>query len=230
MPRRRRAGLSERQRQILDYIRQHARAHGYPPSVREIGTAVGLRSSSTVHAHLNTLERQGFIRRDPTKPRAIEILAPALDEPPAIQRRPTVAERSAMPEAVEGIAISRVPVVGQVAAGLPILAQENIEGYFPIPAQWGEEDEVFMLRVRGQSMVEAGILDGDMVVVKKQPSVEDGEIAVALVGDEATVKRIYREKGRIRLQPENSLMQPIYVKPNQPLSILGKVIAVVRRL
>ncbi len=198
--------MSARQEQILDFITTEVRHKGYPPSVREIGSAVGLLSSSTVHAHLRKLEELGYIRRDPTKPRAIELLG---------------ADDSAMPEVVS------VPVLGQVTAGEPILAVENIEEYFPLPKEYGERD-VFMLRIKGDSMIEAGIYDRDYVVIQKQPTAKNGEIIVGMVdNDEATVKRFFHEGDRIRLQPENSSMAPIYANE---VKILGKIIGLYRRI
>ncbi|MCL4079632.1 transcriptional repressor LexA [Coriobacteriia bacterium Es71-Z0120] len=201
--------LTRRQEQILDFIRAEIHRKGYPPSVREIGEAVGLSSSSTVHAHLAALEKHGYIRRDPTKPRALEVL----------DFRDT--ERGVDPRSV-----TAVPLVGSVAAGQPILAAENIEATLPLPAEFAG-DSTFILRVRGDSMVEAGILDGDYVVVRQQPAADNGDIVVALIDDEATVKRFFREPDRIRLQPENSTMDPIYVREAR---ILGKVVALFRRL
>ncbi|PZN10227.1 MAG: repressor LexA [Bacillota bacterium] len=197
--------LTKRQRQILEYIKTCIRERGYPPSVREIGEAVGLKSTSTVHAYLSRLEQKGFIRRDPTKPRAIEVI----DE--AIARSRTVA----------------VPLVGQVTAGQPILAVENIEDVLPLPAGLVPDSEVFALRIRGNSMIGAGILDGDYAIVRRQDTAENGDIVVALIDDEATVKRFFREHDRIRLQPENPAMEPIYVREAR---ILGKVVALLRRL
>lgn len=196
--------LSPRQRDILDIIKKEITLKGYPPSVREIGEAVGLTSSSTVHNHLTVLEHKGYIRRDPTKPRAIEVLD-SLSE----FTRKTV----------------HVPVVGQVTAGEPILAVENIEDSFPIPYDLVKSDTVFMLRIKGESMIEAGILDGDLILVRQQNTANNGDIVVALMEDEATVKRFFKEKNSIRLQPENSNMAPIY---SQNVSILGKVIGVFR--
>lgn len=201
--------LTRRQEQILDFIRSEIHRRGYPPSVREIGEAVGLSSSSTVHAHLSALEKNGYIRRDPTKPRALEVL----------DFRDT--ERGVDPRTV-----TAVPLVGSVAAGQPILAAENIEATLPLPAEFAGES-TFILRVRGDSMIEAGILDGDFVVVRQQAIADNGDIVVALIEDEATVKRFYREADRIRLQPENSAMEPIYVRDAR---ILGKVVALFRRL
>ena len=196
--------LSPRQRDILEIIKKEITLKGYPPSVREIGEAVGLTSSSTVHNHLTILEHKGYIRRDPTKPRAIEVLD-SLSE----FSRKTV----------------HVPVVGQVTAGEPILAVENIEDSFPIPYDMVKSDTVFMLHVKGESMIEAGILDGDLILVRQQSTANNVDIVVALMEDEATVKRFFKEKNAIRLQPENSHMAPIYT---QNVSILGKVIGVFR--
>ena len=204
-----RAELTRRQREILDFIRAEIHRRGFPPSVREIGDAVGLSSSSTVHSHLAALEAKGFVRRDPSKPRALEVL----------DYRDT--ER-----AVDYGALQSLPVVGSVAAGEPFLAAENIEQTLPLPAEIAG-DSTFILRIKGDSMIEAGILDGDYVVVREQPTATNGEIVVAQIGDEATVKRFFRESDRIRLQPENSSMDPIYVRDVQ---ILGKVVAVFRRM
>lgn len=201
-------GLTERQQQILNYIKEQIRQKGYPPSVREIGESVGLSSSSTVHGHLARLEEKGFIRRDPTKPRAIEIT----DGDFYLTRHRTV----------------NVPLVGRVTAGAPILAVENLEDSFPLPYELVRDEDVFMLKVRGESMIEAGILDGDYVITRRQNNARNGEIVVALVGDEeATVKRFFREKDHIRLQPENQYMEPIVAKD---VTILGKVVALFRRL
>lgn len=202
------AELNERQKLILDFIRTEIRRRGYPPSVREIGEAVGLSSSSTVHGHLARLEAQGIIRRDPSKPRAIEILTE--DE-----------NFNSVRDMIE------VPVLGRISAGRPVLANENIENTFPLPRDFIGSDPVFMLTVRGESMVDAGIFDGDLVVVRKQNSAGNGDIVVALIGDEATVKRFFKEKDCYRLQPENQYMDPILLKE---VHILGKVIAVLRRL
>lgn len=199
--------LSSRQRQILDYIKDMVRAKGYPPSVREIGEAVGLSSSSTVHSHLEKLEQLGFIRRDPTKPRAIDVL----DEAPWRQK-----------------AVTPVPLIGRVTAGQPILAVENIEETYPLPTELVGDDNVYMLTVQGESMINAGILDGDYVLVRDQDTARNGEIVVALVdGEGATVKRFFREKDCVRLQPENNHMEPIY---SRDVAILGKVIGVFRRI
>lgn len=207
MPRKKSKVISRRQEQILDYIKAETETQGYPPSVREIGRAVGLKSTSTVHGHLAQLERKGYIRRDSSKPRAIEMLPAA-----------GILPRSAS---------VTVPLVGRVTAGLPVLAVENIEDYFPLPKDFGEQGTLFMLRVTGDSMIEAGILDGDYVIVRQQENAENGEIVVALLEDEATVKRFFKEKGKLRLQPENRFMDPIIV---EDASILGKVIGVVRRI
>lgn len=196
--------LSSRQAMILHYIQKAIDDCGYPPSVREIGEAVGLKSSSTVHAHLVKLEKKGYIRRDPTKPRAIEIVD-------------------------ENSTVVRVPIVGRVAAGKPILALENIEGTFPLPASFvGTTGDFFMLTTKGDSMVNAGILNGDYLVVRQQQTAENGEIVVALLDNEnATVKRFYRDRDSISLQPENDNYEPIRSKDVQ---ILGKVIGVIRKL
>jgi repressor LexA len=201
--------LTKRQQQILDFIRGEIHRCGYPPSVREIGEAVGLSSSSTVHSHLAALEAKGFIRRDPSKPRALEVL----------DYRDT-------DRGIDLSSVRAVPVVGQVAAGQPILAAENIEQTMSLPVEIAD-DSTFILRVRGESMIEAGIMDGDFVVVRQQPTAENGEIVVAMLDDSATVKTFYRESDRIRLQPENSTMEPIY---SRDVSILGKVVALFRRL
>jgi repressor LexA len=203
--------ISKRQQDILEFIKEEVKSKGYPPSVREIGEAVGLASSSTVHGHLARLESKGLIRRDPTKPRAIEILD--ADEAAQIPRNKVV----------------NVPVVGKVTAGLPITAIENVEEYFPLPESLAPADEqVFMLEIMGESMIEAGILDGDYVIVKQQQTANNGEIVVAMTeDDEATCKRFFKEKDYIRLQPENSTMEPIILRN---VSILGKVIGVYRHI
>ncbi|SHI49167.1 transcriptional repressor LexA [Desulfofundulus thermosubterraneus] len=198
--------LTPREKIILEVIKENIRTKGYPPSVREIGQIVGLKSSSTVHYYLKRLEDKGLLRRDPTKPRALELLEHTLSFSRPMQM---------------------VPLLGRVAAGEPILAVENQEDVFPLPASFTGEGEFFMLTVRGDSMIEAGILDGDLVVVRRQPSADNGDIVVALLEDEATVKRFFRENDHIRLQPENKAMSPIKVK--NPL-ILGKVVGLLRKL
>lgn len=202
--------LSKRQQDILDFIKSEVRQKGYPPSVREIGEAVGLASSSTVHGHLARLESKGLIRRDPTKPRAIEILDNNQSDIP------------------KGKVIN-VPIVGKVTAGLPITAVENVEEFFPLPENLAPADEqLFMLEVMGESMIEAAILDGDYVIVRQQNTANNGDIVVAMTEeDEATVKRFFKEKDYFRLQPENSTMEPIILRN---VSILGKVIGVYRHI
>ncbi len=197
--------ISAKQQEILEYIKETILKKGYPPAVREICEAVHLKSTSSVHSHLEALERNGYIRRDPTKPRAIEIL----DDVFGLARREMV----------------QIPVVGAVAAGQPILAEENIEDYFPVPADLLPNAETFMLRVKGESMINAGIFDGDRVIVEQTPTAHNGEIVVALVEDSATVKRFYKEDGHYRLQPENDSMAPIIVSE---VSILGRVIGLFR--
>ena len=192
--------ITKKQTEILEYIKSQILNKGYPPSVRDICTAVNLKSTSSVHAHLETLEKNGYIRRDPTKPRAIEII----DDNFNLTRREVV----------------NVPLIGQVAAGQPLLAVENITSYFPIPAEFIPKEEVFMLNVKGESMVNAGIYDGDQIIVKQQSTASNGEIVVALVDDSATVKRFYKENGHIRLQPENDFMEPIIV---DSCEIIGKI-------
>ena len=198
--------ISPKQTEILEYIKSEIINRGFPPAVREICEAVNLKSTSSVHSHLETLERNGYIRRDPTKPRAIEIV----DDNFNLTRRELV----------------NVPVVGRVAAGEPILAVENVENYFPIPAEFMPNSQTFMLNVKGESMINAGILDGDQILVQQQSTAENGEIVVALIDDSATVKTFYKEDGYYRLQPENDTMEPIIVKDD--LKILGKVIGVFR--
>ncbi len=197
--------ISKKQQEILEYIKSQILERGFPPAVREICEAVSLKSTSSVHSHLETLEKNGYIRRDPTKPRAIEIL----DDTFNLTRREVV----------------NVPLIGRVAAGEPLLAQENIENYFPVPMEFMPNEKTFMLSVRGESMINAGILDGDMVLVQQMQTASDGDIIVALVEDGATVKTFYKEKDAIRLQPENDSMEPIIVKE---VVILGKVIGVFR--
>ena len=202
--------LTPRQQMIFEFIKDEVRKKGYPPSVREIGEAIGLRSSSTVHAHLEKLEQKGYIRRDRTKPRAIEILVPDPPAPPHFQPAQLVA----------------VPLLGRVAAGAPILAEENIESYISIPQDIVRQGaSQFCLRVKGDSMIDAGILNGDTVLVRQQNYAENGEIIVAMLGDEATVKRFYRLRDKVKLQPENPAYEPIYTRD---VVILGKVVAVFR--
>ena len=200
--------ITAKQKEILDFIKNEILNKGYPPSVRDICEAVRLKSTSSVHAHLETLEKNGYIRRDPTKPRAIEII----DDNFNLTRREVV----------------NVPLVGTVAAGQPLLAVENVDSYFPIPAEYLPNKQTFMLKVKGNSMIKAGILNGDDVIVVEQNTARDGDIVVALIEDSATVKTFYREDGYIRLQPENDTMDPIIVEGN--LTILGKVISVMRFL
>ena len=197
--------ISKKQLEILEYIKSQILERGFPPAVREICEAVNLKSTSSVHSHLETLEKNGYIRRDPTKPRAIEIL----DDNFNLTRREMV----------------KVPIVGQVAAGEPILAQQNIENYFPIPVDFMPNNQTFLLKVKGESMINAGILDGDMVLVEESHTASNGDMVVAMVEDGATVKTFYKEEGIFRLQPENDYMDPIIVKE---VSILGKVIGVFR--
>lgn len=204
--------LTERQRQVLDFIKAETKRQGFPPTVRDIGQAVGLSSSSTVHAHLAALEAKGLIRRDKTKPRALEVLE--RDDRPVPP--PSTADN-----------VVQLPVIGSVAAGMPTLAAENIETTIPLPTEVVRDDATFVLRVKGESMIDAGILDGDYVVVRQQPTAANGEIVVAMIEDEATVKRFFREADRIRLQPENPSMDPIYARD---VNVLGKVVAVFRRM
>ncbi len=199
--------ITDKQKEILEYIKEMILKKGYPPAVREICEAVHLKSTSSVHSHLESLEKNGYIRRDPTKPRTIEIL----DDDFALTRREVV----------------NVPVIGTVAAGMPILAEQNIEDYLPIPAEMLPNKEVFMLKVKGNSMIEAGIYSGDKVIVAKQPDAENGDKVVALVDDSATVKTFYKENGHFRLQPENSTMDPIIL---DHVEILGKVIGLFRMM
>ena len=197
--------ISDKQREILEYIKAEILNRGYPPAVREICEAVKLKSTSSVHAHLETLEKNGYIRRDPTKPRAIEIV----DENFNLTRREMV----------------NVPIVGKVAAGEPILAVENIENYFPIPAEFMPNEQTFILQVQGESMINAGILDGDYILVQQQSTANDGDMVVALIDDSATVKTFYKENGYYRLQPENDFMDSIIVSE---VMIMGKVIGTFR--
>ena len=207
--------LTARQQEIWQFLVRYVDDHGYPPTVREIGEAVGLASPSTVHAHLANLERAGLLRRDPTKPRALEL----------------VGHRRTEPEPAREPELPRLPLVGQIAAGAPLLADENVEDQIAVPEPLGRGAD-FLLKVRGDSMIEAGILDGDTLVVRRQNDAQNGDVVVALVGDdesadEATVKTFYREEGRVRLQPENAALQPIYADHVQ---VLGKVIGVFRSL
>ena len=205
--------LTGKRREILDYIAAHQGEKGYPPSVREIGEAVGLTSSSTVHTHLTTLQRQGFLRRDPTKPRAIEVRYDAMSGA-AIERRP----------------VRHVPLVGDVAAGTDVLAQEKVEELLPLPEDFTGDGQLFMLRVRGESMINAGILGGDFVVVRQQEEAEKGDVVVAgIPGDEATVKTFGKKGGKIVLQPQNPTMEPMVFDPSD-VHIYGKVVTVLRRL
>ena len=197
--------ITAKQSEILEYIKNQIVNKGYPPSVRDICEAVHLKSTSSVHAHLETLEKNGYIRRDPTKPRAIEII----DDNFNLTRREVV----------------NVPLIGQVAAGQPILAVENITNYFPIPAEFLNNSETFMINVKGDSMINMGIYDGDMIIVRRQQTADNGEVIVALVDDSATVKRFYKEDGHYRLQPENDFMDPIIV---DNVEIVGKVIGLIR--
>lgn len=199
--------LTKRQSEIFEFIKSYSADHGYPPTVRDIGRAIGLTSSSTVHAHLANLEKVGLLRRDPTKPRAIELL---------VDR----ARRAVSPNA-------SLPLVGRVAAGQPVLADENIEDHLEVPAIAGGEDGGYVLRVAGESMRGAGILEGDYVVVRPQDTAQDGEIVVALLGEEATVKRFFREADHVRLQPENDTMEPIRTRD---VKVIGRVVGVFRRV
>src|SRR5438128_10119120 len=206
--------LTGRQQEIWKFLTDYVDDHGYPPTVREIGEAVGLASPSTVHAHLANLGRAGLIKRDPTKPRALEL------------------RRDPKPEPARAADVHRLPLVGDVAAGGPVLAEDNVEEYLVVPEPLARGGEEFLLRIKGDSMVNAGILDGDIAVVQRQQDARDGEIVVALAGDdesadEATLKRFFREDGRVRLQPENDALEPIYA---QHVEILGKVIGVFRQL
>ena len=200
--------LTKRQQEIFDFIKRYSAKYGYPPTVRDIGKAVGLASSSTVHAHLSNLERIGLLRRDPSKPRAIELL-----------------DRAAA--GVRNLVRPGLPLVGHVAAGQPILAEENIEDYIQTPAVAGGDDGDYLLRVRGDSMKNIGMLDGDIVVVKPQDVADDGDVVVALMGEEATVKRFYQEPDHVRLQPENDTMDPIRTRD---VRVLGKVVGLMRSI
>ena len=200
--------LTKRQQEIFDFIKRYSSSHGYPPTVRDIGKAIGLTSSSTVHAHLSNLEKLGMLRRDPTRPRAIEVLVDKAKQ-------------------VVGDGGRGLPLVGSVAAGQPVLAEENIEDYVEIPPIAGGDAGEFLLRVRGDSMKDAGILEGDHVVVRHQETAVDGEIVVAQIADEATVKRFFRENDHVRLQPENPDYEPII---SREVAVLGKVVGVMRRV
>jgi repressor LexA len=207
--------LTKRQQEIFDFIKKYSAANGYPPTVRDIGKAVGLASSSTVHAHLANLEKAGLLRRDPSKPRALELLDRAIE-----------GARGTAESAVRSVVGSGgLPVVGQVAAGAPVLAEENIEEYVQVPPAAGGEEGEYVLRVKGDSMIDAGILEGDFVVVRPQDTATDGEIVVALVGEEATVKRFFREADHIRLQPENTRLEPIL---STDVRVLGRVVGLFR--
>jgi repressor LexA len=201
--------LTKRQQEIFDFIKRYSSRHGYPPTVRDIGKAVGLASSSTVHAHLANLEKVGLLRRDPSKPRAIEMLDKAVEGVKNVVRP------------------NGLPLVGQVAAGQPVLAEENIEEYVDVPGLAGGEDGEYLLRVLGDSMKDAGILEADHVVVRPQNTAKDGEIVVALVGEEATVKRFFKEADHVRLQPENPSMEPIR---SREVRVLGRVVGVMRKV
>jgi repressor LexA len=200
--------LTRRQQEIFDFIKRYSAEFGYPPTVRDIGKAVGLASSSTVHAHLSNLERIGLLRRDPTKPRAIELLDRAT-------------------AGVRAVIAPGLPLVGHVAAGQPIVAEENIEEYIQTPEFAGGGDGSYLLRVRGESMKDVGIIEGDLVVVKPQETAQDGEIVVALVGEEATVKRFFQESDHVRLQPENATMEPIR---SRDVRVLGRVVGLMRNI
>jgi repressor LexA len=198
--------LTKRQQEIFEFVKRYVGEHGYPPTVRDIGKAIGLTSSSTVHAHLSNLEKLGVLKRDPTKPRAIEVL---------------------VDKARSAVSSGGLPLVGQVAAGSPVLADENIEEYVAVPGIAGGDQGQFVLRVKGDSMINAGILEGDHVIVRKQDTAKNGEIVVALVGDEATVKRFFREQEHVRLQPENDAVAPILTRE---VKLLGRVVGVCRRV
>jgi repressor LexA len=198
--------LTKRQQEIFEFVKRYVGEHGYPPTVRDIGKAIGLTSSSTVHAHLSNLEKLGVLKRDPTKPRAIEVL---------------------VDKARSAVSSGGLPLVGQVAAGSPVLADENIEEYVAVPGIAGGDQGQFVLRVKGDSMINAGILEGDHVIVRKQDTAKNGEIVVALVGEEATVKRFFREQEHVRLQPENDAVEPILTRE---VKLLGRVVGVCRRV
>ena len=200
--------ITPKQKEILEYIKDQILTRGFPPAVREICEAVNLKSTSSVHSHLETLEKNGYIRRDPTKPRAIEIL----DDNFNLTRREMV----------------NIPIIGRVAAGEPLLAEQNIEDYFPIPVEYMPNKQTFMLKVKGESMINAGIFDGDFILVEETPTASDNDIIVALLEDSVTVKRFYKEEDHIRLQPENDTMDPIIIPQGAPISIVGKVIGLYR--
>lgn len=208
-----RSNLTKRQNEILDFILAEIAKKGYPPSVREIGQAIGLSSSSTVHSHLAALEKKGYIRRDPTKPRALEVFESKI-------------QSAAAPEQVHAH-FRNLPLVGQVAAGIPILAEENVEDTISVPAELTTDEGNFILRVRGESMIEAGILDGDLIIVREQKTANNGDIVVAMIEDEATVKRFFRHGDRVVLKPENKSMEPIIARE---VIIIGKAIGLLRRL
>jgi repressor LexA len=201
--------LTKRQQEIVDFIKRYSARHGYPPTVRDIGRAVGLASSSTVHQHLANLERVGQIKRDPSKPRAIELLNRVVEEARTVGRQ------------------NLLPLLGAVAAGQPMLAEENIEDYVSVPAAAGGDDGAYLLRVRGESMKKVGIIEGDLVVVRPQDTADNGDIVVALVGEEATVKRYFREPDHVRLQPENDEMEPIR---SREVRVLGRVVGLMRSM
>jgi repressor LexA len=211
--------LTKRQQEIFDFIKRYSAKYGYPPTVRDIGKAVGLASSSTVHAHLANLERLGLLRRDPSKPRAIELLDRV--------REDVGGAVESVADNVRSLVRPGLPVVGQVAAGQPILAEENIEDYVQVPPIAGGDQGEYVLRVRGESMKDVGILEGDYVVVRPQDTASDGEIVVALVGEEATVKRFFRESDHVRLQPENASLEPIRSKD---VRVLGRVVGLFRNV
>lgn len=210
--------LSDKQQQILDFVNSQVEEKGYPPSVREICSAVGFKSTSTVHGYLEKLEKSGLIMKDPTKPRALRVLNGS--------RKTSHSRGISQKDFYSRKELIDIPIVGKVTAGLPILAVENIEDTFPLPADFVQNSTAFMLRVQGESMIEAGILDNDLVLVRQQATAVNGDTVVALIGDEATVKTFYREKDHVRLQPQNQYMDPIIVRDN--LTILGKVIGVFR--
>lgn len=210
--------LSEKQQQILDFVNKQVEDKGYPPSVREICSAVGFKSTSTVHGYLQKLEKNGLISKDPTKPRALRVVDGKKPNHTVSNTR----------DYYSGKELVNVPIVGKVTAGMPILAVENIEDTFPLPVDFVQNSTAFMLKVQGESMVEAGILDKDLVLVRQQSTAENGDIVVALLGEEATVKTFYKEKDHVRLQPQNQYMDPIIVKDN--FSVLGRVIGVFRKI